>query len=39
MKQIREGKYYEKYKRNKVSLLGIVFGEKKEIRCRFEGVK
>ncbi|MDR3125190.1 MAG: ATP-binding protein [Endomicrobium sp.] len=38
MKQIRETKYYEKYKTNKVSLLAIAFGEKKEIRCRFEGV-
>jgi Holliday junction resolvase-like predicted endonuclease len=35
-KKIKETKYYEKYKSNKVSLLGIVFGEKKEIRCRFE---
>jgi Holliday junction resolvase-like predicted endonuclease len=38
MEQIRGNKYYEKYIGNKVSLLAIVIGEKKEIRCRFERV-
>ena len=38
MKQIMEGKYYEKYKSNRVSLLAIVFGEDKEIRCKFESL-
>jgi hypothetical protein len=40
MNQIKEIKYYEKYTNTKdnVALLGIVFGEKKEIRCRFESL-
>ncbi|MDR0617569.1 MAG: PD-(D/E)XK nuclease domain-containing protein [Endomicrobium sp.] len=38
MRQIREGKYYEKYKSNKVTLLAIVFGDNKEIRYKFERV-
>jgi DNA-binding Lrp family transcriptional regulator len=38
MKQIRERKYYEKYEGKEVSLLGIVIGERKEIRCKFERI-
>jgi hypothetical protein len=40
MCQIKERKYYEKYikRKEEVALLGIVFGEKKEIRCKFERV-
>jgi Holliday junction resolvase-like predicted endonuclease len=38
MGQIKDTKYYERYKSSDVSLLGIVFGENKEIRCRFENV-
>jgi hypothetical protein len=36
--QIRDRKYYEKYVGKEVSLLAIVFGENKEIRCKFESV-
>ncbi|MDR0617287.1 MAG: PD-(D/E)XK nuclease domain-containing protein [Endomicrobium sp.] len=38
MRQIRETKYYEKSKSKEVSLLAIVFGDNKEIRCKFERV-
>jgi hypothetical protein len=38
MGQKRERKYYEKYKKDDTSLLAIVFGEKREIRCRFDRV-
>jgi Holliday junction resolvase-like predicted endonuclease len=38
MVQIRGKKYYEKYIRSNPTLLGIVFSEKKEIRCKFESV-
>ncbi|MDR2066632.1 MAG: ATP-binding protein [Endomicrobium sp.] len=39
MVQIRRNKYYEKYINSNPILLGIVFSEKKEIRCKFERVK
>jgi hypothetical protein len=35
LKQIKDKKYYEKYSGNEVSLLAVVFGDKKEIACRF----
>ena len=35
MNQIRDKKYYEKYVSNKVSLLAVGFGDKKEIGCKF----
>ncbi|MDR1103737.1 MAG: hypothetical protein LBK92_00020 [Endomicrobium sp.] len=35
LNQIKERRYYEKYEGNDVSLLGIVFGDKKEIGCKF----
>jgi Holliday junction resolvase-like predicted endonuclease len=40
MDQIKERKYYEKYinRKEEVALLGIVFSEKKEIKCKFERV-
>jgi Holliday junction resolvase-like predicted endonuclease len=38
MDQIKERKYYEKYIRSKPTLLGILFSEKKEIKCKFERV-
>ncbi|MDR2645083.1 MAG: ATP-binding protein [Endomicrobium sp.] len=40
MDQIKERKYYEKYinRKEEVALLGIVFGEGKEIRCKFESL-
>ncbi|MDR3124764.1 MAG: ATP-binding protein [Endomicrobium sp.] len=38
MEQIRERKYYEKYMRSNPTLLGIVFNENKEIRCKIERV-
>jgi hypothetical protein len=38
LKQIKERKYYEKYEGNDVSLLGIAFGDKKEIGCKFMAV-
>jgi hypothetical protein len=38
LNQIKERKYYEKYEGNDVSLLGIAFGDKKEIGCKFMGV-
>jgi hypothetical protein len=38
MKQIKDNKYYEKYKKDDISLLAIVFSEKKEIRCSFESL-
>jgi Holliday junction resolvase-like predicted endonuclease len=36
LEQIRDKKYYEKYIGNEVSLLGIAFGDNKEIACKFE---
>jgi hypothetical protein len=38
MGQIRDNKYYEKYKNKNPTLLGIVFSENKGIGCRFENV-
>jgi hypothetical protein len=39
LNQIKDKKYYEKYSSNAdVSLLGIGFGDKKEIGCKFMGV-
>ncbi|MDR1523043.1 MAG: PD-(D/E)XK nuclease domain-containing protein, partial [Endomicrobium sp.] len=38
MRQIRDNKYYQKYKNNNPTLLGIVFSENKDIACRFEYV-
>jgi hypothetical protein len=40
MDQIKERKYYEKCinRKEEVALLGIVFGENKDIKCRFETV-
>jgi len=35
LNQIKERKYYEKYEGNDVSMLGIAFGDKKEIGCKF----
>jgi hypothetical protein len=34
--QIRNTKYYEKYRNN--TLLSIVFSENKEIACKFENI-
>jgi hypothetical protein len=36
IEQIREKRYYEKYGKKDVSLLGIGFGKAKEIECEFE---
>jgi hypothetical protein len=36
IEQIKEKRYYEKYTKNDVSLLGIGFGKGKEIGCKFE---
>ncbi|MDR3125174.1 MAG: PD-(D/E)XK nuclease domain-containing protein [Endomicrobium sp.] len=36
MGQIKNKKYYEKYSGNDISLLAIVFGDKKEIGCKFQ---
>jgi hypothetical protein len=38
MVQIRGNKYYEKYRNNNTTLLGIVFSENKDIACRFEDI-
>jgi hypothetical protein len=38
MRQIRDNKYYQKYKNKNPILLGIVFSENKEIACRFENI-
>jgi Holliday junction resolvase-like predicted endonuclease len=38
MCQIRDKKYYEKYKSRDVTLLGMVFSENKDISYRFEDI-
>jgi Holliday junction resolvase-like predicted endonuclease len=38
MEQIKEKKYYEKYRDKEVSLLAVAFGENKEIGCKFENI-
>jgi hypothetical protein len=38
VRQIRDRKCYEKYGSKEVTLLGIAFSGKKEIRCKFEKV-
>jgi Holliday junction resolvase-like predicted endonuclease len=36
LRQIKDTKYYEKYSNNNPTHLGIVFGENKEIACKFD---
>jgi Holliday junction resolvase-like predicted endonuclease len=38
LEQIKDTKYYEKYSNRNPTLLGIVFGENKEIACKFDNI-
>jgi hypothetical protein len=38
LRQIRDTKYYEKYSNRNPTLLGVVFGENKDIASKFENI-
>jgi Holliday junction resolvase-like predicted endonuclease len=38
LRQIKDTKYYEKYSNRNPTHLGIVFGENKDIACKFENI-